>query len=42
LWNRLANYSISSGDFIEARKTFKQGISVIRSIKDFALIYNAY
>ncbi|XP_074593237.1 pre-mRNA-splicing factor SYF1-like [Brevipalpus obovatus] len=42
LWNALAEYFIRSGLFERARDIYEEGISSITTIKDFALIFDAY
>ena len=42
LWAGLATYSVSRGDFEQARDVFEEGITTVMTVRDFTMIFDAY
>ena len=42
LWCKLADYKVRLGDFEAARNIYEEGISVIKTARDFGIIFDAY
>jgi len=42
LWNALANYYVRLGQFAKAADIFEEGCASVMTVRDFAMIFDAY